>query len=82
MPVKVMWIRKIRTLRRLLKKYRDSKKIDRHVYHTTYLSCKAGTFKSKQNLMDHIEKVLYKMNLEKTQNQKKALKEEGKKQQA
>lgn len=79
MPVKVMWVRKIRTLRRLLKKYRDSKKIDRHVYHTTYLSCKAGTFKSKQNLMDHIEKVLYKMNLEKTQNQKKALKEEGKK---
>lgn len=80
MPTKVMWIRRQRTLRRLLKKYRESKKIDKHLYHSTYLACKAGTYKSKQNLADHIEKVLYKMNLEKAQNQKKALKEGNKKQ--
>jgi large subunit ribosomal protein L19e len=75
MPTKVMWIRRQRTLRRLLKKYRESKKIDKHLYHATYLACKAGTYKSKQNLADHIEKVLYKKNLEKAQNQKKTIKE-------
>ncbi len=75
MPTKVMWIRRQRTLRRLLKKYRESKKIDKHLYHATYLACKAGTFKSKQNLADHIEKVLYKKNLEKALTQKKAMKE-------
>ena len=76
MPTKVIWIRRQRTLRRLLKKYRESKKIDRHLYHSTYLACKAGTYKSKQNLADHIEKVLYKKNLEKAQTQKQALKDE------
>lgn len=76
MPTKVMWIRRQRTLRRLLKKYRESKKIDKHLYHSTYLACKAGTYKSKQNLADHIEKVLYKMNLEKAQTQKQALKDD------
>lgn len=76
MPTKVIWIRRQRTLRRLLKKYRESKKIDRHLYHQTYLACKAGTYKSKQNLADHIEKVLYKKNLEKAQTQKQALKDE------
>ena len=76
MPTKILWVRRQRTLRRLLKKYRESKKIDKHLYHSTYLACKAGTYKSKQNLADHIEKVLYKMNLEKTQTQKQVLKDE------
>ena len=75
MPTKILWVRRQRTLRRLLKKYRESKKIDKHLYHATYLACKAGTYKSKQNLADHIEKVLYKKNLEKAQNQKKTIKE-------
>jgi len=79
MPKKIMWIRRQRTLRRLLKKYRETKKIDRHIYHNCYLACKAGQYKSKQNLADHIEKVLYKKNLEKTQTQKQALKDDKKK---
>ena len=74
MPSKLLWIRRQRTLRRLIKRYRESKKIDKHIYHATYLACKAGQFKSKQNLADHIEKILYKKNLEKTQKQKQVIK--------
>ena len=50
----VMWMRRLRVLRRLLVKYRAAGKIDKHLYHELYHLSKGNTFKHKRALIEHV----------------------------
>merc|ERR1719502_1195881 len=57
MPVKVLWMRRQRVLRRLLVKYRDAKKISKDIYHHFYLASKGNLYKNKKVLIESIHKM-------------------------
>merc|ERR1712050_307834 len=51
---KTLWIKHIRVLRNLLRKYRVQEKIDKHYHRILRRRCKGNAFKNKRALVDAI----------------------------
>merc|ERR1712151_330299 len=56
MPSKLFWVRRQRALRRLLRKLRKNKKIDKNLYHKFYLGSKGNLYKNKKVLIEAIHR--------------------------
>ena len=55
-PEKLLWMRRIRVLRRLLKKYREAGKIDKHMYAHFYALAKGNRYRTKRILIEQIHR--------------------------
>jgi len=58
MPSKLLWICRIRVLRKILKKYRRSGKINRHQYHELYVRAKGNVYRNKRVLLEALNKLI------------------------
>jgi len=58
MPSKKLWICRIRVLRRILKKYRQSGKINRHQYHELYCRAKGNVYRNKRVLLEALNRMV------------------------
>jgi len=54
-PTKLLWIKRMRAMRRLLRRYRSSHKIDRRMYHRCYFKAKGNAYKNLVNLIELID---------------------------
>mmetsp|Transcript_17582 Transcript_17582/g.27587 ORF Transcript_17582/g.27587 Transcript_17582/m.27587 type:complete len:286 (-) Transcript_17582:71-928(-) len=57
-PVKLLWMKRQRAMRRLLVRYKDASKIDRKMYHRYYLKAKGNSYKNKAQLIERIHQEL------------------------
>ena len=55
-PEKLLWMRRIRVLRRLLRKYREAGKIDKHMYAHFYALAKGNRYRTKRVLIEQIHR--------------------------
>lgn len=54
-PKKEVWMKTIRSIRKLLEELRDAAKIDKRTYREYYLKAKGGMFKSRAHVLSHIK---------------------------